>query len=631
MRPWVLILALLALIRLPFLNQPVQGDDVYYLAGAQHAQIDPLHPSHARYVFQGQIVDMRGHPHPPFNAWFLAAVLAVAGDVREVPFHAAYLVFSLLAAWGAVGLARRFSARPLFSVLLILTTPAFLINGNSLESDLPLFAFWLAGFALYVRAVDTGSLARLAGSFAVLLLAGLTAYQAAAMTPILGFYLWRNRLTWIPAWIAAAAPLLAMGSYQLWERYSGGEFPAAVLAGYFTAYGLQSVQNKLLNAAALSVHLCWLIFPALTWAAFQRRNAEATGPQRAVPALNAHGREPASSPERTPFCVRELLKSDTRFLLVWLAGFFTFALAVFFAGSMRYLLPAAAPLAILVTNSLADKPRWLALGFVAQLTLGLALATANYDHWAGYRDFVASLKDEMKDRRVWVNAELGMRFYAESEGALPLEQGQAVRPGDLILSSRLAFPVSFTTGGGALAMVRQATIHTRVPFQLIGLHSWSGYSSAARGLLPFSITAEPVDLVTAQSVVERAPALEYLTMHSPHAEHQIVSGVYQLEAGAWRWASPRAVLLLKGPATPVPLEAQVRIPDSSPAKKLELWLDGTLIAAESIPGPGPMTIRSGPVLPAARAASVAITVDQGFRAAGDQRQLGFILSAAGFR
>jgi hypothetical protein len=44
-----------------------------------------------------------------------------------------------------------------------------------------------------------------------------------------------------------------------------------------------------------------------------------------------------------------------------------------------------------------------------------------------------------------------------------------------------------------------------------------------------------------------------------------------------------------------------------------------------------MTIRSGPVLPAARAASVAITVDQGFRAAGDQRQLGFILSAAGFR
>jgi hypothetical protein len=599
MRHWILILALLALIRLPFLNQPIQGDDVYYLAGAQWAQIDPLHPSHARYVFQGQMVDMRGHPHPPFNVWFLAAILAVTGDVREVPFHAAYLVFSFVAAWGAVRLAQRFSARPLFAVLLILTTPAFIINGNSLESDLPLFAFWLASFALFIRAVDSGGVARLGGAAVCLGLAGLTAYQSAAMTPILAFYLWQRRRTWMAAWLVAAVPIGVIAAYQLWERFSGGELPAAVLAGYFSTYGLQSVTNKLLNAAALSVHLCWVIFPALLWAALRRRNRELSG--------------------------------DNRFLLFWLGEFFAFALAIFFAGSMRYLLPIAAPLAILAANALADKPRWLALGFLGQLALGLALASANYDHWAGYRDFTASLKDEMKSGRTWINAELGMRFYAESAGALPLKQGQAVRPGDLVLSSRLAFPVSFTTGGGALATVQQATVHARLPLQLIGLHSWSGYSSAARGLLPFSITAAPLDLVTAQRVVERAPVLEYLTMNAPQAESQIVSGVYQLEAGAWRWASTRAVLLLKGPATPMPLEAQIRVPDSSPAKKAELWLDGKIIASETVTGPGPVTIRSGPVLPAGRAASVAITVDQGFRAAGDQRSLGFILTAAGFR
>ena len=40
-RQVLLILAVVLLIRVPFLNQAIQGDDVYYLAGAQHAQIDP--------------------------------------------------------------------------------------------------------------------------------------------------------------------------------------------------------------------------------------------------------------------------------------------------------------------------------------------------------------------------------------------------------------------------------------------------------------------------------------------------------------------------------------------------------------------------------------------------------------
>jgi len=94
----LLVVALVLALRLPFLDQAIQGDDVYYLAGAQHAQIDPLHPNHARYPFLGQVVDMRGHPHPPLNTWVLALLLALMGDVYEVPYHAVYIVFSLVAA-----------------------------------------------------------------------------------------------------------------------------------------------------------------------------------------------------------------------------------------------------------------------------------------------------------------------------------------------------------------------------------------------------------------------------------------------------------------------------------------------------------------------------------------------------
>ncbi|MEP6961609.1 MAG: hypothetical protein ABI995_06005, partial [Acidobacteriota bacterium] len=94
----LIVVALVVLLRAPFLNHPVQGDDVYYLYGAQHAQIEPLHPLHTQYAFLGQMVDMRGHPHGPLNPWLLGALVALFGEVREVPFHMAYALLSILAA-----------------------------------------------------------------------------------------------------------------------------------------------------------------------------------------------------------------------------------------------------------------------------------------------------------------------------------------------------------------------------------------------------------------------------------------------------------------------------------------------------------------------------------------------------
>src|SRR5512132_914134 len=109
-----LALGLVLLIRLPFLNQAIQGDEHQYLTEAAHAQIDPLHPKNTTYVFLGDVVDQRGQPHPPLNAWTLAALLAVIGSVRETAFHTAYLVYSAIAVIAMWSLARRYSEQPLW-------------------------------------------------------------------------------------------------------------------------------------------------------------------------------------------------------------------------------------------------------------------------------------------------------------------------------------------------------------------------------------------------------------------------------------------------------------------------------------------------------------------------------------
>lgn len=579
----ILLLAAVVLMRLPFLNQAIQGDDVYYLAAAEHAQIDPLHPNDVRYVFQGDRVDLRGHPHPPLNPWALGALLAVFGDVREVPFHAAYMVFSLIAAGAMWSLARRFSPHPLWAGLLFIATPAFVVNGNSLEADLPFLAFWMASIALFAAR-------RLGWAAAAMILASLAAYQAIFLTPILLVYVWLYRREDRASWAVALAPPVTIAAWQLFERMATGALPASVLTGYFQTYGYQALVNKLRNAAALGVHACWLVFPGLL-------------PPAVALAWRKRDR-------------------DVVFLAAWIALFFACALAVFFAGSARYLLPMAAPVALLASRL----PRkWLAAGFAAQMALGLGLAAVNWLHWDGYRQFARSLAPQAAGRRVWINGEWGLRYYLEADGGLPLEKDRVLYPGDVVVTSELAYPVRFTNPVAPLAA---REIRPALPLRLIGLESRSGYSAADRGLYPFGISSGPIDRVRAEIVVERKPVLEWLPMT---AAEQLVTGFHALEGGRWRWMAVRGVALLKSPAEPRRLRVEFTIPAASPARRVELLLDGRAVAARSCAGPGSYVLESEPVRAAGAGATVEIVADNSFSVPGDRRQLSLIVTGVGFR
>jgi hypothetical protein len=274
------------------------------------------------------------------------------------------------------------------------------------------------------------------------------------------------------------------------------------------------------------------------------------------------------------------------------------------------------------------RPRWLALGFAAQLALSLALATVNYQHWDGYRRFARQIRAATAGHRVYIDGEWGLRYYLEAEGGLPLERGQVLRAGDIVVSSRLAYPVEIAA---PTAPIAEQAIRASLPLQLIGLESHSGYSSASKGLRPFDISTAPIDIVRAAIVLDRHPALTYLPMSAPEAPAQIVSGLYALESGAWRWMSASAVVLLKSPAQPLPIEAVFTIPDPAPARHVELLLDGRVVASETYGGPGAYTLKSPPQMPAGPTATATLTVDRTFSVPGDHRDLGMVVSAIGFR
>jgi hypothetical protein len=613
-RDLLIVLAFVLLLRVPFLNQAIQGDDLYYIAGGQHALIDPAHPNHAKYVFQGEVVDMRGHPHPPLNAWVLGLLLAALGDVYEVPFHAFYVLFSLIAALSMYALARRFSPQPLWATLLFCAVPAFVVNGNSLESDLPFLAFWMAGFAAFVHA-------RYALAAIALALAAMAAYQAVVATPILAFWCWLHARRSKAAWAVALTPVLVIGAYQLYERSTGGVLPAQVLSGYFVTYALQTLRNKALNAAALIGHLGWIVFPALAVVAFRKQWIAGVVAAVAAAFLDPHPLYWASAGAGAMVLAASVRNSG--FPYRWIALYFAASLVLFFAGSARYLLPLAAPVAILVSE-LPRRLLWV--GLAGQLAVWVSLAVVNYAHWDGYRKFAHDVERLAGERRTWVNGEWGLRFYAEALGAMPVERTQPVRPGDVVLSSALGFPVPITTGGGRPVPMLEREINAPFPLRLLGLDSKSGYSTVSLGVRPFGIHAGPIDRVRAEVISEQKPVLSSVPMSAPEADRHIVSGIYQLEEGWYRWMGARAVVLLNPPARPAPIRISFYLSPAAPARRLTVSLDGRRIAQQALSGSGPRTIETPP----AHGSLLILEVDRTFRVAGDNRDLGVILTEAGY-
>ena len=121
-------------------------------------------------------------------------------------------------------------------------------------------------------------------------------------------------------------------------------------------------------------------------------------------------------------------------------------------------------------------------------------------------------------------------------------------------------------------------------------------------------------------------------MDAPGADSQIVSGIYGLDGPTWRWMSTRAVVLLKSPAAPRPLEVEFHLPIQAPGRRLELWLDDKRVAEAFYATPGTYTFSTKePVAPAGETATVTLTVDRPVLFPQDQRELGIVLRAIGFK
>jgi hypothetical protein len=113
-------------------------------------------------------------------------------------------------------------------------------------------------------------------------------------------------------------------------------------------------------------------------------------------------------------------------------------------------------------------------------------------------------------------------------------------------------------------------------------------------------------------------------MNASDADLYIVSGVYGLEDGRYRWMARRAEFVLK--PRPGVLVLTLFLPDASPARQLTVMAGGVEVLRARLQ-PGVQTLRTAPLPRAEDRMEIRLEADDSFRPAGDGRELSLILES----
>ena len=96
------------------------------------------------------------------------------------------------------------------------------------------------------------------------------------------------------------------------------------------------------------------------------------------------------------------------------------------------------------------------------------------------------------------------------------------------------------------------------------------------------------------------------------------------------WMGPGATVVMKSPGEAKAVGIDFYLSKADPPRRVALSIGGREIAAQTYAAAGAYTLRSGAVQPGGDTTTIDVSVDHTFRAAGDARELGVVVTGIGF-
>jgi 4-amino-4-deoxy-L-arabinose transferase-like glycosyltransferase len=198
---------------LTFLNalKPVVIDDACYLSFAREFAAHPDAPYAFRFHWFQYERDAFTILAPPVLPYYLAGAILLFGDSPLICKLALFPIVWLFTA-SLFALCDRIARRRRIPLIVLTALSPLFLTSLNLMLDVPAMAFGLAAVALFLRAVDRGSILTAAAAGVMAALAAETKYTGMTAVPTMflagAIYAWRLR-SWKPLALALAASTIA--------------------------------------------------------------------------------------------------------------------------------------------------------------------------------------------------------------------------------------------------------------------------------------------------------------------------------------------------------------------------------------------------------------------------------------
>ncbi|MCL4474302.1 MAG: glycosyltransferase family 39 protein [Actinobacteria bacterium] len=530
--PLALLIFAVLCITIPFLTKAFHLDDTFFVRLAQWKLAHPLALGLPDHGYEGNFFSLYLDTHPPLLTSYMSLLIRVFGGASEIGLHLGFLVFPAVAAVSMFFLARRFTHSPLLSALLLVVTPGFMVMAQSVMTDVPAVALWLAAIAAYVFAVDRKDNRLLIISGVFISLAILTTYQSFSLVTLLFLYAWLQRRHTLRNMMPLVAGLAIFGAIVVYYLAATGGPPKL---SYSIGLNLAPafLANKIL--ATVSVIGGATVFPLVLAAGMLKGKKEYLAFGALLAALLIFFLTKVSSGEYTAaaaflqaiFCAAGLLAiyrfankamdeavdnekpangRDSIFLVLWIGGVLLYNVILLPYASTRYLLPLFPPVILMfvrysggVISSGRNWTIFAAAAVALTAGAGFAVSAADYQLANVYRSFSSDYSRQLQtgNHKLWFAGEFGLRYYLEENGGryLTRDDGSPAAGDHVVLSHGLIAYFISDDLKRRLQLEQSVNYPGSWPVRVEDPGSQAGFYDQFHGNLPYSLARQPIETI----------------------------------------------------------------------------------------------------------------------------------------
>jgi len=544
----VVIVLFITLVNLFFINKAIHIDDIAFIKLARHINedlFDPysFHIDYGRYsgVATFIITD------PPLVPYYYSFFIKYFGEPETI-LHAAFLLFTLMAAISMYYVAKRFTKKPLTAAFLMVVTPVFFLMSHNLMVDIPTLGFFLAALITYIYGVDKDKYAMIFIASVLMSLGILTKYTNLVLIPLLGFYSVLKRKYRSMFFLIIPLAVVLLWNYYTFKLYGTSHIGFVSSYVYTTLMGMVfpffvRFLNVIANLGGAVLFPLFLVYPFIS----KRKNKIAYFISMLVALLMSIGLYFYSGgfvsgrysllqlvlffifvssglfifylfldyPKRDvclflkSFFRKKKLKfdSDNVFLFVWFIGIVAFNVLLISYAS-RYIMLLIPAFIIFYVKILSGKfqkvSRELFTYCIAfTFLLSLLMAISDYQLANSYRNF-ADTNVFPDNVGIWYNGAHGFQYYMEKQGYKMLtKEGNELKKGDRIYKSTLQVPRPISAElSERVEVVDKIYLKNSFPVRVFNINAHAGFYSYGAGFLPFSISTADFDTIEVYGVLE---------------------------------------------------------------------------------------------------------------------------------